>query len=127
MARRGYAETGQALDAICTRAEAEAKPLTGAATGDAKHDAPLIAKLVGVNDKYIPQVKAVTPDSKLKSAYDQFVATLGQIATNDKSALAAANKGDTAAYVAAIKSQNAVSKTNKQAAKALGAPACAKN
>src|SRR5438067_6156564 len=81
---RGYTETGQALDAICAKADAEAKPLSAQANGNAKHDAALLVKLVAINDKYIPQIKAITPDPKLQSTYDAFVASLDTINAQDK-------------------------------------------
>lgn len=124
---RGYAETGQAISDICTRAKAEIDPITAKFTGDAKNDAPLLEQVIETNEKYVAEVKAIKPDPKLKDAYDGFVAALDQTASRSDEALSAAQSGDQAGYDKGLEELSAGDDDSKPFARALGATECDKD
>jgi hypothetical protein len=124
---RGYAETGQAISDICKRADAEIDPISAKATGKAASDAPLLEQVNDANKKYVAEVKAITPDPKLKDAYDGFVAALDQTTTDTDEALAAAQSGDQKAYDDALKTLSDNQDASKPFARALGATECDKD
>ena len=125
-AARGYDETGQAINDICKRAEAEAKPVGEKITGEANQaDADALAELVEINDKYIAEVKEIKPDAKLQSAYDDFVTSLETIQASTEDAQKAAEDGDKAGFQAAAEAIQANDVENDRAGNALGAPDCA--
>jgi hypothetical protein len=125
-AARGYDETGQAIDDICKRADAEAQPISDKASGQAdKSTADALAELVELNDKYIAEVKDVVPDPKLQASYDEFVSTLEAMQAKTKEAQSAAADGEQEAFEAAATEVQALDEDNDRAATALGAPECA--
>lgn len=124
---RGYAQTGQALDSICKQASAETDPISKQANGSAKHDRPLLEKLVAVNDKYIAKVKQVKPDAKLQDAFDRYTAALDALSAKQKELLDVVKQGDDTAYQTYIKALSGPGKDAHRLARALGAPECAKS
>lgn len=127
-AARGYDETGQALNDICKRAEAETDPIGAKVTGEAgKADADALQQLVDLNEKYIAEVKDVVPDPKLKSAYDGFVAGLDRMQELTIEAANAAKAGDKDGLQSAARQIGELDKENDGLGKALGAPDCAKD
>jgi hypothetical protein len=124
---RGYAETTQAVNDICTRANAEIKPLTEKATGKADNDAPLLEDVVEVNEKYVAELKEIKPDPKLKEAFDAYVASIDVSTEKADEALSAAQSGDQAAYDKALEELSAADDANDPLAAALGAKECNKD
>ena len=125
-AARGYDETGQALNDICKRAEAESKPISAKVTGEAnKTDADALQQLVDLNEKYIGEVKAIEPDPKLQSAFDDYVASLDTLQEHTVEAQQAAADGDKAAFEAAAKAIQESDPESDRIAKSLGATDCA--
>lgn len=124
---RGYAETTQAVNDICTRANAEVKPLTAKATGEAKNDAPLLEELVEINGKYVAELKEIKPDPKLQEAFDAYAASIDVSTTKADEALSAAQSGDQAAYDKALEELSAADDANDPLAAALGATECNKD
>jgi hypothetical protein len=124
---RGYAETGQAINDVCTRAKAEIDPIAKGANGDAKHDAPIIEKLVATNQKYVDELKKIKPDPKLQEAFDTYVAAVDNVQAKSNEALAVAKSGDSEAYRMAVEAVNGLDSETHPAARALGAMDCTKD
>lgn len=124
---RGYAETAQAVEDVCTRAKAATDPLGEDVNGKAKHDAPLVEKLVATNAKYVEELKAIEPDPKLQAAFDDYVAAVDGTQAKAGAALDAAQSGDDKAYQAALEALSAEDTRTDSLARALGAAECAKD
>lgn len=126
-AARGYAETGQAVSDICRRANAEINPISAKANGKADNDAPLLEQVVEANEKYIAEVKEITPDPKLQDSFDGFVSALEQAQSEADEALSAAQSGDQSAYDEALEELSGMEDASKPFARALGASECNKD
>lgn len=125
-AARGYDETGQAINDVCVRAEAEAKPAGEKVTGEANQaDADALQELVDINEKYIAEIKEIKPDSKLQATYDDYVGTLDRMQELTVDAQKAAADGDKAAFQSAAQEIQANDVENDRLGQALGAPDCA--
>jgi hypothetical protein len=123
---RGYAETGQAISDICTRIEAEAKPLATQLNGEADHDAPIVEKLVNATDKYVEELKSIEPDPKLQDTFDQYVTAVEDSQAKLREVIDVAKSGDSEAYRMAAEAANGENKT-APLERALGATECTKN
>jgi hypothetical protein len=126
-ATRGYAETGQAISDVCTQAKGAVEKLSNELNGKAKHDAPVLAKLVPINSGYVKKLAAIKPDPKLQESFDAYVAAVQASDAKAKAALAAAQSGDQAAYEKSLKDLQAADKVTDPIAKALGAAKACNN
>lgn len=123
---RGYAETGQAISDICTRVNAETGKLAQDLDGTAKHDAPIVEKIVDAQQKYVDELKAIEPDAKLKSTFDKYVAAVEDSQSRAREAVDVAKQGDDEAYRMAVEAVDN-DETTHPLARALGATDCVKS
>jgi hypothetical protein len=123
----GTMRTGQALDALCTRADAEGRPLTTALTGGAKHDAPILAKLIAIEERYLPQLEAITPDPKLKDTFGLYIAAIEKADIDAKNLLHVARRGDDTAYQTSAEALQGEGANKRTLAQALGSRKGAQN
>lgn len=126
-AARGYAETGEALNDICRRAKAETEPLVEQLNGSARHDAPLIEELLGINQDYVAEVRKVRPAEELREAYDGYVAQLDVLSEQQEALLEVAQQGDDAAYQSSAEALGDTDRESDRFARALGATDCAQD
>lgn len=123
---RGYANTGQALDKICAGANTRAGTLGRSLTSDAKHDAPILDRLVKVVEDTESQMRQVTPNEKLKATFDKYVSLVHDGVQEFRDLRDAAKTGDDTAYNAAKLKLLREHQPSKPLEKALGANGCAK-
>jgi hypothetical protein len=122
---RGYAETGQAVDKACLASNATLGPLTKQLTGNAKHDAPVLAKIGQSGKDYELELEKITPDPKLKPALIAYEKGVEARIEQFTALTDAAKTGDDATYKAARDKLGAENTSLKPLEKALGATACA--
>jgi hypothetical protein len=129
-AARGYAQTGAAVDAICSATNAPGSALLQGLNGKPAHDAPLLERAAEIYRGGLERMKVIEPDPKLRDAFDQFIALAQDQVTLLEHLRDAAQSGDRADYKAAttqvLEESDTTLPARQAAAKALGAKACAK-
>ncbi|MFL5845371.1 MAG: hypothetical protein ACJ762_11805 [Solirubrobacteraceae bacterium] len=123
---RGYAETGQAVSDVCTRANAEINKLAADLDGTAKHDAPTVEKIIGTSDKFLGELREIKPDPKLQETFDKYVDAVAAGQERAREVLKAAQSGNDENYRSAAEAAD-TDKTTHPLARALGATECAKS
>jgi serine/threonine protein kinase len=112
-------------DAICTHSrEAFLGYRDEFPTGETEPSVGYSQLLVGISTEAVSRFNELLPPRSVRREYDAYVASQEQVAKWDRDALAAAQAGDGAAYLAAREDRDSTEPERQQLAEAIGFHVC---